>query len=191
MKKQQPLFLIGIAGTCSAGKGLVSDYLCSYGFTHYSVTELMLVPELNRTANNSNRSDLHTIANDLRARFGGDYLAWSLHQTALMEGTNRAIIESIRCPAEADYILHHGILLTVDADPKLRYNRAKERGSFKDNVSFKEFIAQEEQEMNNTDPLMQNIFYCINTTPKPYRLQNNSTKEALYQQIDRILQEFV
>ena len=64
-------------------------------------------------------------------------------------------------------------MLAVDADPRLRYARIKKRASSTDNVSYEEFVAQEQREMHSTDPNKQNIFACMKLAD--YNLMNNGT----------------
>ncbi|MBQ9554096.1 hypothetical protein IJU97_03975 [bacterium] len=44
------------------------------------------------------------------------------------------------------------ILLSVDADQKVRYERALSRNSEKDHISFEKFQEQEALEASNQDP---------------------------------------
>jgi deoxycytidylate deaminase len=53
------------------------------------------------------------------------------------------------------------ILLAVDAEPKIRYQRVSVRGTSTDNVSFEKFLADEAKEMTSTDPNKQNLKKCI------------------------------
>jgi hypothetical protein len=66
---------------------------------------------------------------------------------------NGVVVGSLRHPGEAD-VLHElgGTMIWLDADPKVRYERISKavragRGS-EDNISFEEFLAQEEREMH-------------------------------------------
>ena len=87
----------------------------------------------------------------------------AISQSKADEKQNRFIIESVRTPGEiaalrarcADFVL-----LAVDADEKVRFDRIRSRASETDFVDFETWRAQEKAEMNNTDPNKQNLFAC-------------------------------
>ena len=76
------------------------------------------------------------------------------------------------------------LLLSVDAEQKIRYERILKRGSETDHVTFEEFQAQEEKEMNNTDPTKQNVAECMKLAD--VQIRNDGTFEDLYQKLDEI-----
>jgi len=178
------MLIIGITGTLGAGKGTVVDYLINKkGFHHYSVSGY-LKEELLKRKLVVNRTNLFNIANEIREKFGPDYITQKLF--AIAESKNEdAIIESIRNPKEAEFIKSHdGKLIAVTADQKTRYERIKLRQSEKDNVSFKEFQNQEAREMQNTDPNAQNLSKCIEMAD--FLINNDGSLENLYGQIEKI-----
>jgi dephospho-CoA kinase len=79
-------------------------------------------------------------------------------------------------------------LFAIDADPKIRYERAVLRWSETDKVSYDEFINNEEREMNNTDPTKQNIAKCMQLAD--YLFINNWTLEELNKQLEDVINEF-
>jgi dephospho-CoA kinase len=145
--------LIGITGTDGAGKGTVVEYLVKqHGYLHFSSRGL-ITRELLRRGLPTDRPHLRQQANELRATHGDDYLV----QTALTSVREQAlvymIIESIRAVAEAESLKRAGgVLLAVDADVRVRYDRIIGRGSASDDVTFEEFVKQETLEMNDPDP---------------------------------------
>lgn len=179
------MVIIGITGTSGAGKGTVVDYLVTNkNFSHYSVGGF-LKDELNKQNREINRTNLQNLGNELREKFGPDYITQQLFNTAKVKNEN-AIIESIRNPKEAEFIKSHGgKLIAVTADQKLRYERIKLRQSEKDNVTFEEFKKQEEKEFQNADPNAQNLPKCIQMSD--YVINNNRSLENLYEQIEKII----
>jgi dephospho-CoA kinase len=97
-----------------------------------------------------------------------------------------AVLESLRAVAEAQKIKElGGTVIGVDADSKLRYERALKRGSEKDNVSYDKFLAQEKAESNPDDPTKQNVFAALKGSD--IIVNNNGTLEELHAQIDEVL----
>ena len=202
--------IIGITGTLGAGKGAVVDYLVQQNnFLHFSVrsylTEIIVEREMP-----VNRDSMVLVANELRAANGPSYLAEQLlvkavdkmstlsmseedsQQQQQQQQPGGAIIESIRTIGEVEALRSSGhsfVLLAVDADPKLRYERVVLRKSATDQVTFEQFISDENREMNNNEPHKQNLQECIKRSD--YTLRNEGTLEELHAQVDQMLKERV
>jgi dephospho-CoA kinase len=193
--------IIGITGTLGAGKGAVVDYLTSqHHFLHFSVrsylTEIIVEREMP-----VNRDSMVIVANELRAANSPSYLAEQLLSQAVetlssaadsasSATSGGAIIESIRTVGEVEALRSSGhsfVLLAVDADPKLRYDRVVLRKSATDQVSFEKFVSDEKREMNNNEPHKQNLKECIQRSD--YTLTNEGTLEDLHLQVDQMLRE--
>jgi dephospho-CoA kinase len=180
------MLIIGITGTLGAGKGTVVEYLAEKkGFDHYSVRSFLL-KEINRRGMPENRDSMVVVANDLRRRHGPSYVTDQLFCEAARIGKN-CIIESIRTPGEIDSLREKGnfVLLAVDAEPSIRYRRISGRQSETDHISFETFIDNESREMNSADPNKQNLKACIMAAD--FVLDNNGEKEALYEQVEKVL----
>lgn len=180
--------IIGITGTLGAGKGTIVEYLCSqHGFTHYSVRGF-LTAALQQEGLPINRDTLTQKANDLRAIHGPSYIAEALLTEAKASGNN-CIIESIRTVGEIDALRSKGgfTLFSVNADRAVRYERIVIRGSETDKISFETFCANEDREMNATDPNKQNLSACMALAD--FHFDNNGTFEQLYAQVDKTIHQ--
>ncbi len=169
--------IIGIAGSFAAGKGTVVDYLvASKGFAHYSASGF-ITEEIARRGLPVNRDSMIMVANDLRQKYGPTYIVDSLHERAKNAGGN-VVIESLRAVAEVKRIQElGGIVLGVDADSHVRYERAVMRKSVKDEVTYEEWKAQEKAESNPDDDTKQNIFGAL--AMADHTIMNNGTVEEL------------
>lgn len=145
--------LLGVTGTDGAGKGTVVRYLVrEHGFVHYPARDV-IVAEIKRRALPVDRATMRLVANDLRKQYGDDYIVAHYLQQYQTEQPAKAVIESIRTLAEAESLkAAGGYLLAVDAAPKVRYERIVRRGSASDHVTYEEFLAQEQLEMEDPDP---------------------------------------
>ncbi len=178
--------IIGITGTLGAGKGTIVEYLVAYhGYTHFSVRNY-LIKLIADTGKLVNRDSMVEMANGLRAKHGPSYIVEELFKEAQENGTN-AIIESIRTVGEIYALREKGnfMLVSVDTDSKIRYDRIVARASETDMVSFEVFIENENREMTSTDPNKQNLSACMALAD--FHLNNNGTFEELYQQINQLL----
>lgn len=178
--------IIGITGTIGAGKGTVVEYLKSKGFSHYSARSLLLA-ELTKRGLGNDRDAMRPIANELRQTYGPAYIAETLFQEA-EAADGDAIIESLRSVGEIEALKKlsdNFVLMSVDAEPRVRYERIVKRAQETDNVSFEEFIEQELLESEGKDPWAQNLPACIDMAD--IHITNNGTLEELHAQVDRAL----
>lgn len=179
--------ILGLTGSFGAGKGTVVEYLKEQGFSHYSASGF-ITEEIVRRGLPVNRDSMIEVANDLRRTHGPSYVIDSLYERADQEGGD-VIIESLRAIAEVQRIKElGGVVVGIDADPRLRYERAFARASEKDNVPYETWLAQEQKETNLDDPTKQNIFGALKESD--FILTNNGTLEELHQQIDAVLEQF-
>lgn len=180
------MLIIGITGTLGAGKGTVVDYLVNKKvFKHYSVSDY-LKERLTKKGPEPNRDSLRIIANQIRERYGPDYITRKLFVKAKKE-KHDAIIESIRNPKEARFIKSqkNGYLFAVDANQKTRYLRIQKRASEKDRVTFRQFKEQEKKELQSKDPNAQNLSKCISMAN--FKFDNNGTIRQLYEKVEKVL----
>ncbi len=178
--------IIAITGTIGAGKGTIVEYLQTKGFAHYSARDFFL-KEVRRRNLPETRDNILMIANELRKNHFPGYTIGELLKEAQAHGQD-AVIESIRAFGEVDLLKEQApgfILLAVDADLKVRYDRIVKRGSSTDNVTFEKFVADENKEMDAKEPWQTNIKGCMKQAD--FLLSNNGSVEELHQKIDDML----
>ena len=148
--------LIGLSGTNGSGKDSVGRILAEqYNYWFFGFTELFR-EECKRRGIPAARENLRMISAQWRRESGmATLIDRSLELYKKMDGQYAGVVvSSLRNPHEADRI-HQlgGIVLWVDADPKLRYDRiqsnAASRGrSQEDNKTFEQFLQEEHAEMH-------------------------------------------
>ncbi len=147
--------LVGISGTNGAGKDTTGHVLSTeFGLTFVSVTD-SLREEARRRGLEPARENLRTISAEWRRAHGLAVLVdKTVEQFSDAVKQGGLAVASLRNPAEADRI-HElgGIVLWVDADPRLRYDRVQANAATRDraaedNRTFEQFLADEEAEMH-------------------------------------------
>lgn len=180
--------IIGITGSIGGGKGTVVDYLIEKkGFAHYSSSGL-LTEILEERRETVDRDGMNRIANELRTANPDGGVPAETYKRYQADGSPEyAIFEALHNVAEVKFIQSiGGIVIGVTADPEVRYDRIKARGSVKDNVTKEEFIEQQKREEEGTDdPNKSNIYAALKQAD--YIIENNGTLEELHQQIDDVL----
>jgi len=138
--------LIGLTGTNAAGKGEVAAFYRKKGYDYISLSDLIR-EELKNRSLPASRENLIAVGNELRENFGPDILA----RRAASRISGKTVIDSIRHPAEIEYLRSLGsfILLAVDAPVEIRFERAKKRGRDESASTLEEFIKQENREKGN------------------------------------------
>jgi dephospho-CoA kinase len=181
--------IIGITGTDGAGKGTVVDYLVTKkGFTHYSSRDLLLA-EIIKAGIEPTRNELRLMGNKMRAEYGDDVIVQKALEHIETDGVTHAVVESIRAIAEAQTLKSQGaLLLAVDADLQIRYERVQKRRSEKDQVTYETFVAQEELEKNDPDPHGMQKAKVIEMAD--YTIFNDGTLEELEDATDAFLAQY-
>jgi dephospho-CoA kinase len=181
--------IIGITETNGSGKGTVVKRLVKrWGFDHQSA-RAVITREIKKRKLPVNRNNLIEVAYDLRTKYGPDIFAKRMYKKA-KEGGGKQVLESLRSPAEVEFLRQKQkkfMLLAVDANIKLRFQRIKKRGSATDNETFISFKEKEEREMESNDPNSQNIGACIEIADS--KIENNGTIEKLNNRVDEIIKE--
>ncbi len=177
--------IIGIVGTLGAGKGTVVEYLKQKGFDHYSSSDILREISKERGVVDT-RENLSALADELQKKLLGGILQES-YERAKRIGSENFILEAIHRVGEATY-LHSvgGVLIGVDADIRVRYERIiKRKEGTKDNVTFEQFVNDTEREDEGQTGKGPHIRAVLKMAD--YIVENNGTLEELHAQIEEVL----
>lgn len=154
--KLKRMKIIGIAGTNGSGKDTIGQMLAErHDWLFVSVSEDLLEPELERRNLPVDRKHLAELSTEWRREQGMGATVDKAFEKFKVEEELRQLgglaIASLRHPGEADRI-HElgGLVIWVDADPQVRYERIHGRGQGeKDKKNYDEFLAEQQREMQH------------------------------------------
>lgn len=149
--------IIGIAGTNGAGKDTLAELRDQYNHClSLTVSELLRI-ELRKRGLSTERENTASLSREWRTTSGDDgvlvekAIEYYNHEKA-QNGYEGFSVVSLRHPAEADAIHRYGgIVLWVDGDRRIRYERIQKAARTDrpdDNKTFEQFEAEELREMH-------------------------------------------
>lgn len=147
--------IVGIAGTNGAGKDVLGALLHERcGYDNISLSDILRA-ELDRRGQEHSRENLSGLSREIREQEGDGAMSRRVITEWQDNGDGRGLcITSIRTHGEATTIQQAGgVIIWVDADPKTRYERVTAAGRGRgatDDLSFAEFMEQQEREMTPT-----------------------------------------
>lgn len=179
--------LIGLTGHPSSGKDTVAAYLVErHGFVMITLSDMIRFYISEHGMGEATRDLLRTTAVMLREEHGADYLM----RMALEHEAPRLIISGVRTVGEAENLKQSGgVIVSCTAPLEVRYKRAIGRGSSKDNISFEDFVRQEDVEKTSTNPEAQNLNGVI--AMADYTINNDGSLNDLEEKIESLLKNLI
>lgn len=182
--------VIGLVGPIASGKGTISEYLKSKGFTYFSLSNVVREETQNRGLEMT-RKNLQDVGNDLRETFGGAVLVNKLEERILKE--DFVVIDGIRNPEEIYAIKKkfNGKIVNISAYKNRRVerymDRAKERGE--DDATISSFNKIDKRDLGKGEAESgQQVQACIDLAD--FTLKNNGTIDEFYQNCQEMLDNF-
>jgi dephospho-CoA kinase len=178
--------VIGLFGLIGSGKDTVSEYIQQkYGYAHISMGDI--VRELaTQQGLEPNRDNLARVQREQAQKHGIKWFAEEVVRRIRSNKWQKVVISGIRRPEDAEVPKRafgkDFILVQVDADPKIRFERMKSRARVGDPKTLEEFLHQEELDKKafNFEKLKTYIDYTVT---------NNGTREQLQSQVDALLKK--
>lgn len=180
--------IIGLTGKNGAGKGVAAEFLKKSGFTAYSLSD-MIREDIKKRGFNVTREALIETGKRLREEGGASVLADLA--LAKLDIDKNYVIDSIRNPAEVKSLKRRKdfLLLCIEAEQRLRFERNKLRGRENDPTDFKEFVRLEEKELVSDDPAGQQLLATAALADRV--VENNDTIPEFESKIKTIVLEAV
>jgi dCMP deaminase len=180
--------IIGITGKNAAGKTEVCNYLISRGFEYHSLSD-EIRREIRNRGREATRELLIAVGNELRSRYGPGVLAERV--CARLGEDRNHVVDSIRNPAEVEVLrrCRDFLLVAVEADQALRFERSRARGRESAAQTLEQFAREEERELQSEDPAAQQLLATY--AMADVRIRNDGTLEDLHERLARLLPELL
>lgn len=180
-------YIIGLTGRNASGKGTVASLLTKRSFSYHSLSDTLRT-KLEEKGIKESRDNLIAIGNKLREEGGPGVLADLMLENLVTP--NDHVVDSIRNPFEVyslrrKYDGHHFCLISVDANPEVRFERLSERNRKGDSSSWEQFLEQEKLEESSDNANKQQLLATINEAD--YVLDNSGNLEDLENNLQEIL----
>jgi dephospho-CoA kinase len=177
--------IIGLVGSLASGKETTKKYLAEKYEAKDCRFSSILRDVLSRITVPNSRENLQKLSTVLRANFGEDLLASAIAADASKLDANIVVIDGVRRFTDIEHLrnLPNFILVKIDAEPQIRYERMKLRNenAGDDKKTFEEFIQDHESEADRQIPEVMKT--------AQYSIDNSGSLENLYDQIDKIAAE--
>lgn len=177
--------IIGLVGSLASGKETTKKYLIQKYSAQDCRFSSILRDVLERVAVSNSRENLQKISTVLRANFGEDLLSKAIASDASKLNADVVVIDGVRRFTDIEHLkdLPNFVLVKIDADPKIRYERMKLRNenAGDDKKTFEQFIKDHEAEADKQIPeVMKGAKYAID---------NSGTLEELYKNLDELIKK--
>ncbi|MEM1535399.1 MAG: AAA family ATPase [Candidatus Pacearchaeota archaeon] len=176
--------VIGIIGTIASGKGTVTSYLVKkHKFKRIVMGNL--VRAIARSEGIApTRENLHNLQARYRAKDPGYFIKKAIAKIKASKH-NKWVVDGLRNPEDAHLLkkAFNAKIIFVDAPIALRWERARKRRRGKEKeISLDEFKKIENEE---------NKIFHFNITKRyaDFKLMNNTTKEDLWKNTEKILKK--
>lgn len=180
MEKVKPQ-VIGVIGPIASGKDAASNWLVEkYGFRKIVLSNF-LRQEAKKRRKYPSRRYLRKLQAELRKKHGNDYLLQRAVEEINQKHLEKVVIDGLRQPdecAEAKQKLKAKIIL-IDADPFVRFQRAKKRKRKGFSETYEQFLHQD---------AIENATFSFNETRKlaSFKIDNAGSLESLQRDVDKL-----
>lgn len=178
--------VIGLFGLIGSGKDTVADHLAQkYGYNVIIMGDIIREFCTQRGLEPT-RDNMLLVQREQVQKYTIKWFAEEVIRRIRIAGWQKVVIGGMRRPEDAEVPKHafgkDFILIQVDADPKIRFERMRARARVGDPKTLEEFLHQEELDKKAFD-------FAKLKTYIDYTVTNNGTLEELHVQVDKLLKK--
>lgn len=148
--------IIGLTGKNGSGKGEAAKFLIGAGYEYHSLSDVVR-EEIVKHRMDVTRGLLIRTANEMRSQQGSGVLAERILERLRPEV--HAVVDSIRNPFEVEALRRRDdfYLISIEAEPRVRFERIKGRGREADPITYEAFLEIDALEAQTPDPTTQQL----------------------------------
>ncbi|HOU79502.1 MAG TPA: AAA family ATPase [Candidatus Pacearchaeota archaeon] len=180
--------IIGLTGRIAGGKGVASDFFRAKGFEYLSLSNEVR-EEANKRGLPLERKSLQDLGNLMRKEEGSSVLAKRVIKK--IKKKKNYVIDGIRNSGEVEELRkvfkNKFILISIDADLRIRWKNAKNRAKESDPKTFKEFLKADKRDFKENSQNGQQVKKCMEMAD--YALLNNGTIQELIAQLKLVYRQ--
>ncbi len=147
--------IIGLTGTMGSGKYVIMDHLKQKFNCFYVKISNVLRNEMEKRKGRLDRKTLQDSGDEMRKKYGG-YILAKVSIDYLPRNKELIVIDGIRNPGEIDYLRKtfgkDFVLIAVDSQPELRFERLKNRNRSDDPKMWEEFLEMDARDQGIDQP---------------------------------------
>ena len=175
--------IIVFVGLLSSGKGTAAKYLVEkHGAKAFRFSTIMR-GVLDRLYLEQSRENMSNISTVLRQTFGEDLFAKVMAADVRKTEENIVVVDGARRLADIEHLkkIEGFRLISIEADPKIRYQRLIQRGENPDdkNKTWEQFLQDHELETEASIPALMKLADVV--------VDNNGSAEEFYKQLDKLV----
>jgi len=178
-------YILGLVGEIASGKDTIAEYLVkNYGATTVSFSQ-PLRDIADRIFLAQNRNNLATLGKVLREAFGQDVLSKTIANEVKQAKSSIVVLPNVRLESDLKHLKDEPgfILVAVEADQKIRYQRLTKRRQNTDDASktWEEFLADSQLE---TEIHIRDLAQRAS-----HKIDNNHGFVSLFEQIEQLIEK--
>lgn len=182
--------VVGLVGPLGSGKTTVAEYLVSQGYFSLKFSQL-IDKEIARRGIERTRAVQQDIGDRLRAEHGLDYIGKLLVTDINLDKKHtKFVVEGFRNPSEVNPFreLDNFILIGLNADPIVRFERLVKRKQDRDPKDWEAFQQQEARDQGIAQPSHgQNVLGSLELAD--FIVDTDSPIEEVYNKIIKVIEE--
>lgn len=178
--------IIGVCGRIGAGKETVTKFLREKGFVYFETSEIIKdeLVKLGMKREEITRTHMQDWGDEQRKKFGvGALMKMMLANT---ESGKNYLFDSLRNYGEVVFMkqtVKDFVLIGVDADQKIRFDRVLQRNKSSDLKTWEDFLKMDERDsFDPNNPMGQQTRLCIENAD--FVIVNNEDLESAMKQME-------
>jgi dCMP deaminase len=180
--------ILGLTGRNAAGKGEAAKFLETKGFCYHSLSDVVR-EEVRKLGLEPTRDNLVDTGRRVRAEKGNGFLAECVLQR--IAGDRNYVVDSIRHPDEVAVFRSRPNfrLLSIKADPRIRFERIRARNREGDPDTLERFLALEDAESSRKSDEGQDLDGT--EALADFEIENNGVLDDMHRDLGRLVRGLI